>query len=191
MARLASPSTATTTATRARVRTARAWTARAKKVRTRRVFSSKLSSRAVVRSPLIIRRTFPRRRRRGLRSSTNTHRPLPRAVNRDEGCPCGDDLMDPSKCGADLQDPCVNENQPCKCDGQGACVINYLPDGTICDDFPLTDPCKQAKQCSGNVCTGACRRRGRRLTRGEGETTRVGTPRPDADVSLPLLPSRR
>ena len=98
----------------------------------------------------------------GLGSSTNTHRPLPHAVNRDEGCPCGDDLTDPYKCGltSPILDPCVNKDQPCKCDGKGTCAINYLPDGTICDDLPLADPCKGAKQCYANKCTGACRSRG-------------------------------
>ena len=58
-----------------------------------------------------------------------------------------------------ISDPCVNKDQPCKCDGKGTCVINYLPDGTICDDFLVADPCKGAKQCYANKCTGASKSR--------------------------------
>ena len=55
--------------------------------------------------------------------------------DKDGGCPCDSKLSPFVQCKAiPANNPCIDKEQPCECDGDGDCIINYLPEVTACGD---------------------------------------------------------
>lgn len=56
-------------------------------------------------------------------------------VDKDGGCPCDSKLSPFVQCKAiPANNPCIDKEQPCECDGDGDCIIIYLPEVTACGD---------------------------------------------------------
>lgn len=55
--------------------------------------------------------------------------------DKDGGCPCDSKLSPFVQCKTiPANNPCIDKEQPCECDGDGDCIIIYLPEVTACGD---------------------------------------------------------